>query len=131
MEKIIVYKIRPDGVFDGDLEIEVSDPFKSPIPAGTTKTSPYPIPQDQYAYMNGGWKYANGDAPIFPPPSQIAQENKAKAEKLLTETDWTQIADVQLLNKQEFADYRAVVRAIALNPTAEAIFPELPVEQWS
>jgi hypothetical protein len=70
--------------------------------------------------------------------SQIQQEqnaqklnNKTQAEKLLQATDWTQVADVPLLNKQEFVDYRAAVRAIALNPPVQAIFPDLPVEQWS
>jgi hypothetical protein len=70
--------------------------------------------------------------------SQIKQEqaaqklsNKTQAEKLLQATDWTQVSDVPLLNKQEFTDYRAAVRAIALNPPVEATFPDLPVEQWS
>jgi hypothetical protein len=57
--------------------------------------------------------------------------NKQRAEKLLTDTDWTQVADVPLLNKQAFIDYRAAVRAVALNPTVDATFPTLPVEQWS
>ena len=57
--------------------------------------------------------------------------NKATAESKLAATDWTQVADVPLLNKQEFTDYRAAVRAIALNPPVQATFPDLPVEQWS
>lgn len=58
-------------------------------------------------------------------------ENKAQAESLLSSTDWTQVADVPLLNKQDFVDYRAAVRAIALNPPVQATFPDLPAEQWS
>ena len=42
--------------------------------------------------------------------------NKATAEGKLAETDWTQVADVPLLNKQAFVDYRAAIRAIAINP---------------
>jgi hypothetical protein len=57
--------------------------------------------------------------------------NKATAEQKLAETDWTQVADVPLLNKQEFVDYRAAVRAIALNPPVQVTFPEIPTEQWS
>ena len=57
--------------------------------------------------------------------------NKANAEQKLAATDWTQVADVPLLNKQEFADYRAAVRAIALNPPVQATFPDIPAEQWS
>ena len=61
----------------------------------------------------------------------LKQSNKDRAAKLLDETDWTQVADCPLLNKQEFIDYRAIVRAIALNPTIDAVFPELPTNQWS
>lgn len=61
----------------------------------------------------------------------LKQSNKDKAAKLLDETDWTQVADCPLLNKQEFIDYRETVRAIALNPTVDAVFPDLPTNQWS
>jgi hypothetical protein len=57
--------------------------------------------------------------------------NKATAESKLQATDWTQVADVPLLNKQEFTDYRVAVRSIALNPPVQATFPDLPAEQWS
>lgn len=63
--------------------------------------------------------------------AQCKAANKATAEQKLAATDWTQVADVPLLNKQEFADYRAAVRAIALNPPVQATFPDLPAEQWS
>lgn len=63
--------------------------------------------------------------------AQCKAANKATAEQKLKDTDWTQVADVPLLNKQEFTDYRTAVRAIALNPPVVATFPELPVEQWT
>jgi hypothetical protein len=63
--------------------------------------------------------------------AQCKAANKATAEGKLAATDWTQVADVPLLNKQEFVDYRTAVRAIALNPPVQATFPDLPVEQWS
>jgi hypothetical protein len=63
-------------------------------------------------------------------PLRQQQENKEKAASLLSATDWTQVADVPLLNKQAFTDYRAAVRAIALNPPVQATFPDLPAEQW-
>ena len=62
---------------------------------------------------------------------QKQDENKQIAEEKLAATDWTQVADVPLLNKQAFVDYRAAVRAIALNPPVQATFPDLPVEQWT
>lgn len=64
--------------------------------------------------------------------AQCKASNKATAEKLLSETDWTQVADVPLLNKQEFATYRAAVRAIALNPPVIVEnWATKPAEQWS
>lgn len=63
--------------------------------------------------------------------AQAKAANKATAESKLAATDWTQVSDVPLLNKQEFTDYRATVRAIALNPPVQATFPDLPVEQWT
>ena len=63
---------------------------------------------------------------------QIAAQNNQQATLLLQQTDWTQVTDVPLLNKQEFTDYRMAVRAITINPPlTPATFPELPVEQWS
>lgn len=57
---------------------------------------------------------------------------KAQAEKLLQETDWSQMPDVDLTNKAEFTTYRADVRAIALNPpTAVTEWPTKPDEVWS
>lgn len=63
--------------------------------------------------------------------NQKLASKKAEAASKLSATDWTQVADVPLLNKQEFTDYRAAVRAIALNPIVDAVFPQLPTEQWS
>lgn len=56
---------------------------------------------------------------------------KSKASGLLSATDWTQVSDCPLLNKQEFVEYRALVRAIALNPALNAQFPVIPAKQWS
>ena len=79
-------------------------------------------PEEQAAY------YANA-----------AQQNKTKAQQILTNTDWTSIADVAdpaksnpyLTNQAEFTAYRSTVRAIAVNPTWNAVFPTAPTEQWS
>lgn len=78
-----------------------------------------------------GWRVTN-----FTAEEQATYTNqkivskKAEAASRLAATDWTQVADVPLLNKQEFTDYRTAVRAIALNPTVQATFPELPKEVW-
>lgn len=74
-----------------------------------------------------------------PPPPPTAEENKATAMALLSETDWTALPDVAdplksnpyLGNANEFNDYRNAVRRIAINPIAgEITFPTMPNEQW-
>lgn len=87
-------------------------------------------------YVEGEWVYTVDVEALTPEDiaakqaSQAAQ-NKSKAEAILTATDWTQVPDVPLLNKSDFTAYRATVRAIALNPTYDAVFPAQPAEQWT
>lgn len=87
-------------------------------------------------YVEGEWVYTVDVAPLSPEDiaarqASEAAQNKSKAEAILSRTDWTQVPDVDLLNKDEFKTYRAAVRAIALNPTWDAVFPVAPQEQWS
>jgi hypothetical protein len=71
--------------------------------------------------------------------AQLAQKNKATGKQLLQETDWAAIESVAtpaesnpyLTNRQAFLEYRSAVRAIVLNPTWDAVFPETPEEIWS
>lgn len=57
---------------------------------------------------------------------------KAAAEQRLKETDWTQMPDVDLVNKSDFTAYRAAVRAIVLNPPVEVSeWPVKPEEVWN
>ena len=69
----------------------------------------------------------------------VAQQYKAQAQSLLSQTDWTAIPDVAdpaksdpyLTNQADFVSWRSVIRAIAVNPTYDAFFPTKPNEQWS
>lgn len=70
--------------------------------------------------------------------TQLAGVNKAKAQKLLQETDWTEIPSVSntsnphhLVNAADFVTYRIALRVIAINPTYNATFPTIPTEQWT
>lgn len=104
--------------------------------AQPTPTFYQTVAQDGVEQINGQWftKFICVDMDQEAKDAKDAQckaANKATAEAKLSATDWTQVADVPLLNKQDFTDYRALVRAIALNPPVQATFPELPVEQWS
>ena len=71
--------------------------------------------------------------------ANLAQQNKTKAQQILTNTDWTAIPDVAdplksnpyLTNQAEFVTYRSTIRGIAVNPTWDAVFPTAPTEVWS
>lgn len=71
--------------------------------------------------------------------AELAANNKTKATTLLQQTDWTAIPDVAdplksnpyLMNQADFVAYRSTIRGIAVNPTFDAVFPEMPAEQWS
>jgi hypothetical protein len=36
-----------------------------------------------------------------------------------------------LANQAEFTQYRNIIRNIAINPTVDAVFPDMPTEIWS
>lgn len=75
------------------------------------------------------WDVAN--TPIPPTPEQIIASNKAKAEGLLQESDWSVLPDVPLQNKLEWEAYRAALRQIAVNPTLDPVWPVKPQTIWS
>lgn len=79
------------------------------------------------------WNVANTPVPPVPPtPKQIQDLNKEAAEVLLNKSDFTQLSDVNLTNKADWATYRAQVREIAINPPTElAVFPVAPPLSWS
>ena len=51
------------------------------------------------------------------------------ARHLLQSSDWTMLPDVRLENKNEWESYRAAIRAIAINPVVDPVFPQLPEER--
>lgn len=68
---------------------------------------------------------------------QLKNSNKQKAIELLKQTDWVEIPSTSnvnfiphLSNYDEFMTYRLALRIIAVKPTYDAIFPEVPSEQW-
>lgn len=83
---------------------------------------------------------ANPPPPPAPTPEEIQAQNKAKAQQLLSSTDWVEIPSVtdpannpHLTNQADFLAYRSQVRAIAVNPPTTPVdpWPTLPSEQWS
>jgi hypothetical protein len=62
---------------------------------------------------------------------------KEQASALLYETDWTTIPDVAdpanspyLKNQADFIAWRSQIRALAVNPVANPVFPTKPNEVW-
>lgn len=68
--------------------------------------------------------------PPAPTPEQIIASNKAKAENLLLESDWSALQDVPLANKTEWETYRSALRQIAINPTVDPVWPVKPPSVW-
>jgi hypothetical protein len=81
------------------------------------------------------WTYVDGVFIAPPTPASAPQDLialcKSIATSILSQTDWTQVADCPLLNKSEFVAYRAIVRNYAINPVADPVWPTPPTEQWS
>lgn len=62
---------------------------------------------------------------------------KEQASALLYETDWTTISDVAdstntpyLTNQAEFIAWRNQIRALAVNPVVDPVFPPTPEAIW-
>jgi len=68
--------------------------------------------------------------PPAPTPEQIIAQNEAKAKFLLYQSDWTQLSDVPLENKEDWQTYRAALRKIATNPTVDPVWPINPSVIW-
>lgn len=62
--------------------------------------------------------------------AQAKAKCKEQASALLYETDWTQIPDCPVLNKQEFFNWRAIIRNYAINPVVDPVFPPKPNAEW-
>lgn len=88
------------------------------------------ITQPTQAQVNNEIAILNSNQPLA--------DCKAKASKLLYETDWTTIPDVAdpinnpyLTNQAEFIVYRNALRKLAVTPVANPTWPTKPTEKWS
>lgn len=111
--------------------------FAEEMPFGATTYDPEAYGVELYYRAKAG---EFGVVAPYVVPTPTAGANKTTATNLLSETDWTSIADVAdpavsnpyLMNQDEFLAYRSQLREIAVNPTAGFItFPTKPQEQWS
>ena len=127
-------------------------PFVAPEPYETVFDSPQPsydpitqtVVQGTPVKTDGQWYQVWVVVDLTPEQiayneQQKSDQNSTQAKTILTNTDWTSIADVAdplksnpyLMNQAEFTAYRSTIRNIAVNPTWDAVFPTAPTEQWS
>ena len=99
-------------------------------------------PVDAYVLPKGCVQITDAEAKVIQEeniPIPNATDNQATASYLLSNTDWTTIADIgtptanpRLINQDEFIAYRQLVRQIAVNPTSGNLnWPLIPTEIWS
>lgn len=129
---MIIYRFRPDMVFD--CEVQVPDGTTA-IPTYHTFEAP-PVREGFYALMSGGWQLIEGEKPVYPDPALVQAkaiaENKKQAQDLLVASDFYDLPNTsnKIANIAEILAYRDELRAIALNPTADAVFPTKPETIW-
>lgn len=58
------------------------------------------------------------------------EEVKAYAKKLLEETDYAVLSDVNLKNKNDFVFFRNLIRILYFEPRLTAWWPEKPKAVW-
>lgn len=138
---MIVYRFRPDMVYDCPVEVE-----GPAIPKFHTFEAP-PEQEGYYAVMNGGWQLVQGEKPVWPPVISEEEILAARAfnirqerDQLLAASDWTQLKDIADSISVPYATYRQALRdlpeqegfpsnvtwpTVDLNPVVE----EPPVEE--
>lgn len=109
--------------------------FEAPQPAHTEYQG---VREDGLEEINGKWfkKYVVYDfdqEAIDAIDAAKVKANKDKAAQLLSESDFYDLPNTanQIVNIDDIIAYRAMLRAIALNPTKDAVFPEKPETIWS
>lgn len=72
------------------------------------------------------------DAAVVDDTPTAEETTRITAQTKLAASDWTQLADTGLTSAcvAEFATYRASLRAIRKNPTADPTWPTEPTEVW-
>ena len=55
---------------------------------------------------------------------------KSKAKALLANSDWSVLPDVQITNKADFDNYRAILRGYVISPVTNPTWPQEPQPIW-
>ena len=71
------------------------------------------------------------DALAMPTENTVAKANcKTQAKTLLSASDWAVLPDVQITNKADFENYRAILRGYVISPVANPTWPTEPQPIW-
>jgi hypothetical protein len=122
----IVFQLDGNGYYVGETTADESplEPGVFLIPAGCIEEPPPPpIEGKLRRYFNGEWIYEDMPPPELPPdPTTVdpAVEARARRNALLQASDWTQLPDVPILNKEVWATYRQALRDVP----QQATFPD-------
>lgn len=55
---------------------------------------------------------------------------KSQAKSLLAASDWSVLPDVQITNKADFENYRAILRGYVISPVVNPTWPTEPQPIW-
>jgi len=102
---------------------------------GYDESNPTQLPLIEKA-IAAGWTEITGSWPPAETDAQLKAACKAQAQSLLQATDWATLADVttstpKLTNQADFLTYRSAVRALAINPVTNPVFPVMPTDIWA
>lgn len=71
------------------------------------------------------------DALAIPTETTVAKANcKSQAKSLLAASDWSVLPDVQITNKADFENYRAILRGYVISPVVNPTWPTEPQPIW-
>lgn len=71
------------------------------------------------------------DALAIPTETTVAKANcKSQAKYLLAASDWSVLPDVQITNKADFENYRAILRGYVISPVVNPTWPTEPQPVW-
>jgi len=90
---------------------EPLDSIKASWPEGTIETTERP--SEYHFWVDGAW------VEVAPDPDTLATQARVKRDALLSQSDWTQVADAPV-DQAAWATYRQALRDI----TVQAGFPE-------
>jgi hypothetical protein len=132
-----VYSYSDDKIYIEPCNAQPSpaEPGKFLIPRNATTVKPPDLKNDQLAYWNGSkWEIQNKPQPPPEPVHEPAPEPitwdtiRFERNGYLYQTDWTDLPNTPLTNKQAWLTYRQALRDVTKNFTKpeDVVWPQKP-----